>query len=303
MVLENRFVRAVVLPGLGGKVVGLLDKAADVELLWRNPRAPLRAAAPGSGFDDQFSGGWDEMFPNDEPEELAGEPMPDHGELWTLPWSARTGGDDDAVGLELEVATPASACTVRRRLTLRRDRRLVADYRVVNEGRRDLPHLFKSHVAVALAPDSVVDLAAEDVLVHGFGQPRARQPGGRTRWPWLEADGVRHDLRRQPDTRERGVAELLLATAMTRGWCAVRHPSAGSGLSLSWDRELLPSCWLFASYGGGWRGLDVLVLEPCTGYPLSVAEGVAAGTHRVLPAGADVAWQLVAEVGPAPPPS
>jgi hypothetical protein len=301
VVLENRFVRAVVLPGLGGKVVSLVDKAADVELLWRNERVPLRAAAPGSSFDDQFAGGWDEMFPNDEPEELAGEPMPDHGELWTLPWAARSGADGDRVWVELEVRTPASTSTVRRRLTLGTDGSLVADYHVRNDGRRALPHLFKSHLAVALQPDTVVDLAAEEVLVHEFGEPRARPPGGRTRWPWLAAGGERHDLRRQPWTGQRGVSELLIATSMTRGWCAVDHPAAGSGLTLTWDVDRLPSCWLFGSYGGGWRGLDVLVLEPCTGHPLSVAEGVAAGTHQVLPAGQTVEWQLVAEVGSARP--
>ena len=39
------------------------------------------------------------------------------------------------------------------------------------------------------------------------------------------------------------------------------------------------------------------VLEPCTGHPLSVNEGVAAGTHQVLPAGASRQWSLTARVG------
>ena len=87
VVLENRRLRAVVLPGLGGKIISLVDKAADVELLWRNERVPVRPVPFGSGYDDVFLGGWDELFPNDEPEVLAGEAMPDHGELWSLPWT------------------------------------------------------------------------------------------------------------------------------------------------------------------------------------------------------------------------
>jgi hypothetical protein len=93
------------------------------------------------------------------------------------------------------------------------------------------------------------------------------------------------------------VSEFLLATSMERGECSVAHPAEGTGLRLSWDRHELPSCWLFASYGGGWRGLDVLVLEPCTGYPLSVAAGVQAGTHQTLPARATKSWQLTAQIG------
>jgi hypothetical protein len=44
-------------------------------------------------------------------------------------------------------------------------------------------------------------------------------------------------------------------------------------------------------------GLDVLVLEPCTGHPLSVVDGAGAGTHQVLPAGATKEWSLTAWVG------
>ena len=33
VVLENRHLRAVLLPGLGGKIISLVDKAADTELL------------------------------------------------------------------------------------------------------------------------------------------------------------------------------------------------------------------------------------------------------------------------------
>jgi galactose mutarotase-like enzyme len=302
VVLENRRVRVVVLPALGGKIISLVDKTADTELLWRNPRVPLRPSALGAGYDDNFLGGWDELFPNDEPEELGGEPMPDHGELWTSPWSVMTGQDSGQGWVELTVQPPISATTVTRRLTLDDGPGIRVDYRVTNAGRRDLPYLWKSHVAVALQPDSRVDMAADTVLLHEFGDPRGRPADPLVRWPTLTADGVEHDLRGLPDTRERGVSEFLLATRMHAGRCSVGHPAAATGLSLRWDLADLPSCWLFASYGGGWRGLDVLVLEPCTGFPLSVTEGVAAGTHRVLPAGQTVAWSLEALVG-APEPA
>jgi galactose mutarotase-like enzyme len=297
VVCENRRLRVVLLPGLGGKIISLVDKMVDTELLWRNPRVPLRPSTIGSGYDDQFLGGWDELFPNDEPEVLGGEPMPDHGELWTSPWSAATGTGADECWVELTVQPPISATRVTKRLTLATGAEIRFDYRVTNAGRRDLPYLWKSHVAVALQADSRVDMAADTVLVHEFGEPRGRPAQPTITWPTLSADGVDHDLRRPPDTRERGVSEFLLATRMHAGTCSVSHPAAGTGLSLHWDLADLPSCWLFASYGGGWRGLDVLVLEPCSGFPLSVAEGVAAGTHRVLPAGATVSWSLRAAVG------
>jgi hypothetical protein len=47
----------------------------------------------------------------------------------------------------------------------------------------------------------------------------------------------------------------------------------------------------------GSTSISLLVLEPCTGHPLSVNEGVAAGTHQVLSAGASRQWSLAARVG------
>lgn len=299
VILQNRLLRAVVLPGLGGKIISLVDKNADLELLWRNDRVPVRPVPYGSSYDDKFLGGWDELFPNDEPETLAGEAMPDHGELWTLPWRLRNSGvDGDGAWIELVVRTPASATEISKRLLLGTGPQLRADYRLTNEGRRDLPYLWKSHVAVRLEPDTTTTMAARRVLVHEFGDPRTVPAGRSFDWPIAVVDGVEHDFRSLPPARQRGVTEFLLATSLERGACGVAHPSRASGLTLTWDAEELPSCWLFGSYGGGWRGLDVLVLEPCTGYPLSVAEGVAAGTHRVLPAGATRRWSLTAQVGP-----
>ena len=292
VILANAETRVVVLPGLGGKIISVVDKRVDAELLWRNERIPVRPAAFGSGYDDQFLGGWDELYPNDEPEELAGEPVPDHGELWAVPWNWSTGSAVDQVWLELTVRGAVTGTEVTKRLTLGVGPELVADYRITNPGRVDQPFLWKSHVAVELRPDTMIDLAAGDVLMHEFGSPRVRPTGDSFTWPWVSG----HDLRTLPDTTRRGVSEFLLATTLERGECGVRHPSTGTGLRLSWDRADLPSCWLFASYGGGWRGLDVLVLEPCTGFPLSVNDGVEAGTHQILPAGATKSWQLTAQL-------
>jgi hypothetical protein len=298
VVLENQATRVVALPALGGKIVSLVDKRVDGELLWRNSRVPLRPAAFGSSYDDQFLGGWDELYPNDMAEELAGEPVPDHGELWAVPWAWTVGSAEDEIWLELTVTGAVTGTEVVKRLTLGTGSDLVIDYRITNTGRVDQPFLWKSHVAVELFPDTVIDLPAGEVLVHEFGLPRARPAvGGSFTWPYLSADGVRHDLRTLPDTTERGVSEFLIATTLERGECSVLHPSHQTGLRLLWDRTQLPSCWLFASYGGGWRGLTVLVLEPCTGYPLSVNDGIRAGTHQVLPAGATKSWQLTAEIG------
>jgi hypothetical protein len=82
---------------------------------------------------------------------------------------------------------------------------------------------------------------------------------------------------------------------MRAGWCAITRREPPVGLGLAFDLAILPSCWTFASYGG-WQGLDVLVMEPCSGYPLRVAEGIRTGTHRTLAAGQTIETDVTAVV-------
>jgi hypothetical protein len=67
----------------------------------------------------------------------------------------------------------------------------------------------------------------------------------------------------------------------------------GFGLGLAFDPEVFSSCWTFASYGG-WRGLETLIMEPCTGYPVNLAAGMSAGTHRTLQPGQTVETTVTA---------
>jgi hypothetical protein len=195
--------------------------------------------------------------------------------------------------VRLEVVTPVSACTVSKTITLASgDRHLRVEHLIDNGSGEDLPFLWKQHLAVAVDEVARIDLPAPEVLIGDFGRPRAGSPGDTYAWPELvDASGTTHDMRLTLPPASR-CSELQYATELTAGWCAVTHAD-GTGLALSFDRDVFRSCWTFASYGG-WRSLQVAVLEPCTGFPISVAEGAAAGTHQVLAAGTSLRTSLTA---------
>lgn len=292
VILDNGRVRVVVLPEIGGKIWEIHDLGRGRQLLWHNPRVRPSRVPFGSGYDDVFSGGWDELFPNDIPEELAGELYPDHGEAWSLSWTWGVHRAADIVAVHLEALTPISACTLRKTITLAGDdRHLRVEHVIENGSGHDLPYLWKQHVAVSVDEVARIDMPAQDVLIGDFGRPRAGAPGDSYAWPHLTDAAGTHDMRLTlpPSSRR---SEFQYATTLTAGWCAVTHGD-GTGLALSFDPEVFRSCWTFASYGG-WRNLQVAVLEPCTGFPVSVVDGAAAGTHQVLAAGSSVSTSLTA---------
>jgi hypothetical protein len=281
LVIENESIRAVVLPELGGKLWQLACTRTGRDLLWHNPRLAARAVPFGATYDDVFFGGWDELFPNDIPETLAGEPFPDHGELWASPWDWEIRQAGDEARIALRTIGPISGCTIEKTLVVRAgDAHLSVRHRLTNTGRDELPYLWKQHVAVPVAEPARIGLGAATMYVEDFGTPRAGGPGHIYEWPRLVgADGTATDMSRTLPASS-GVSEFQYATHLDGGWCAVTYED-GSGLGLAFDPEVFRSCWLFASYGG-WRGLEVLILELCTGHPVSVAAGVERGTHQIL---------------------
>lgn len=292
LVLENDRLRVVVLPELGGKVWQITDRHTGRDLLWQNPRVTARPVPFGSVYDDVFFGGWDELFPNDVPEELDGEPFPDHGELWASAWEWRIDMQGpDAVSVTLSLQTPISACRFSKSLTLTDGAsHLNVAWRIENQSGQDLPYLWKQHVAVPVGEPATLGMGARSMYVEGFGKPRAGRAGTRYEWPHLVDDtGERHDMRPTLAGKSQ-VSEFQYATELDAGWCAVTYAD-GSGIGLAFDAEVFRSCWTFASFGG-WRAHEVLILEPCTGYPISVAEGVADGSHQILPAGAVIETEL-----------
>jgi hypothetical protein len=171
LILENAQLRVVILPELGAKIWSVYYKPADREMLWHNPRFGPRPTPNGARYDDWFCGGWDELFPNDPPVIIDGDPYPDHGELWSMPYAwevVRSSSDEVTIRFDRAgVVTPTRS---EKWLTPRRDESKVRiRYRFINDGPTPLDFVWKLHPALAIGPESRIDLRADRGL-----QPRIR---------------------------------------------------------------------------------------------------------------------------------
>ena len=284
-ILENAALRVVVLPDAGGKVLELVDKAADRDLLWRNPRVPPRRAPFGANFDDWWCGGWDEIFPTGDVAHLHGEPLPYMGELWSVSWAARE-----------QVAAPGTAAMAtfglgtiapvrfERVLELRGDQPVLrASYRLTNLDRRPLPFVWGIHPAFAVSATHRIDLPATQMLV-GAASDRSLGSVGQTyTWPYLpvpDAPGDGLDVR-----QVRGAEALVFgghwATELREGWLALTDASTARGLAMVFPLDVFPAVWLWQVYGG-WRGHYHVALEPWTAYPMRLDDASATGRARSL---------------------
>ena len=285
VVLENSALRVVVLPEAGGKIWQITHKPTDTDLLWNSPRMRPSRLPMSSRYDDVWSGGWDELFPNDEATSIDGEAYPDHGELWTGQWHAEPFARADEIGVVLRFVTPISAIAIEKTLSLGRDAaRIDCRHRFTNTGSAPFDFLWKLHPAFAVSEHHRIDFPPMQVnLEPNFLGTLA---GAALRFDWPHAtwdDGRTVDLRNIPAADARQLY-FLYGTDLQAGWCALTNTMTRLACAVVYDMAVFPSCWLFASYGG-WRNHQVAVLEPCTGHPVNFETMRAAGRHRTLAPG------------------
>jgi galactose mutarotase-like enzyme len=283
--LENEHLCADVLPGMGAKVLHLVDKAADRNVLWRNPRVRVRPGPIGADVDDWFAGGWDDAFPTgDTCLSEYGERLPYMGEVWNLPLRAcvERAGPDEAV-LVLDGHTPITPARWTRTLTLRAGEPLLRlRTRIENVGHRPFAFSWGSHPALAVHPGMRLDVPAargEVTDASGDGGPLGAL-GETYDYPLL---GGERDVRRVrgPETAHHALHAL---TGLRAGWIAATDPVAQRGFGVVFDPELHRCVWQWMAYGG-FRGWYHAIVEPWTAPQPSLADARAAGTARTLAPG------------------
>jgi galactose mutarotase-like enzyme len=292
--LENELLRATLLVDRGCDVIELLYKPADVDFLWRAPRAgsrrPIAASCAARSFLDHYEGGWQELFPHASAgTTYAGAELQFHGEVWGLPWDYQILEDEAG-----EVAVRFWVRTVRLPFYLERTVRLRAgeallrfEETVVNEGRRELEFMWGHHPAFGapfLDRDSIVDAPARKVQV---GSELVA-------WP-VDRSGRDH-RRLVPEGSATEVMKYL--HSLREGWVALTSPRRKLGIGLVFDPEVFQYVWLWQEFGYTrdypWFGRAyVLGMEPQSSLPRAHEEG---GRLLRLAGGARLSTELRAVV-------
>ncbi|HZB88353.1 MAG TPA: hypothetical protein VE291_06835 [Terracidiphilus sp.] len=282
--LENRLLCLDILPQAGGKIRQITYKPLDAQLLWNNPHIAPAQHAPMACYDDLWSGGWDEIFPNDEADTLEGLQLPDHGELWTGCWHSEPFEGEQTTSVRLRLTTPISRFKVEKTITLRPENAAFeVRYRFTNAGEKTFPFLWKLHPAFAVSARHRIDFPPMTVrreleFPGSLGEAPTTFP-----WPHAPLGEKLLDLRQVPDVSSQAL-HFFYGTEMAAGWCGITNRANRLATALRFDPRIFPTCWLFASHGG-WQDLNVAVLEPATGYPFRIPSMIEAGRARSLAPG------------------
>lgn len=284
--IRGQFVTLVIVPEAGGKILQLIDNESGFNLLWQNPRVPISRTYAGAPFDDVWCGGWDDVFPTDAACEIEVNAFHDHGDLWIGPWTWSIEKDDpDEAIIRLSRDSVSLPCTVDKWITVKRDGRgLSMRLSLTSHGLAPVRFMWNQHIAHAIGPGSRVHLPVSKMGVI----PPAPSLDNVHEVTWPIHDGA--DLSRLAGP-EADVLEFLYAVDLRAGWCAVTHPSHGVAMRIEFDKELYRTPWLWRVLGG-WRGHYVLLTEPCTSLPGSLASAIQNDSAATLAAGTSLETEM-----------
>ena len=281
VILENDQLRLLAVPETGGRIVSLFDKRNGREWLVQPVDShPARRIDYGTDFNSQSAGGWDEMFPtitaDTYPAEkrfnppvqrsYAGVVLPDHGELWSVPWQV-----DDLLsdGLEMSVVGRALPYRLARRLTLTESAGVRLRYTLSLLGSVPLFFLWAAHPQFSCMPGTRIVLPEQvkqviNVLPLEWGEEWG-PPGTANTWPEkLAADGssLPQDIVNAPDRRR--ARKIYLPPEKPINSAGLVQPT-GEKLRMSWNPIDLPYCGIWIDEGV-LNAVSTVVIEPSQGY-------------------------------------
>jgi galactose mutarotase-like enzyme len=265
LILDNGKIRATILPAWGAKTISLVHRGSGVEALWQNSDPVFTPTGYGDTYESGEFAGFDEMFPSIsrcfyESAPWAGTEVPDHGEVWTIPWEHQAGADS----VTFTVRGVRFPYILKKTVSLEGDR-LVSSYAAANLSAFPFDFIWAAHplfntsegmrFIVPAGMNRIVNAVPSEVLggyAERYDFPLAHR-----------ADGKEIRLDRVPRRSETGYQKYYFAGKVTEGWCMLRDEAKKLTIGLSFPREKVPYLGMWLNEGG-LAGQYNIAPEPAT---------------------------------------
>lgn len=269
--LENEYLRCSIAPAIGGKIVSVYNKQLHKEFLWKNKNLFLKQLKHGDDYDSNFWGGIDELIPNDIPENIDGIDYPDHGELWVTELNYKI----EKEKLLLSGTLSLSKLFYQKIVELDNNSPSIKlSYKIKNISNETRRFLWKLHAALLIREGDKLITSAKNAKVVDAAYSRFSKP---EKFEWSMIEGV--DASVIP-SKNNTMDFFYLYDAPT-GEMELLSADESNVFRYSYDKNIFPYQWYFASYGK-FLNHYTAVLEPCTTMPISVNDAMKLNQCSIL---------------------
>ena len=271
--LRNEAVELALVPELGAKVILLRNLVTGYEWMWHPPTGmKLFRNQLGDDFAASTRTGWDECLPTIAPCDWQGRKLPDHGEVWSVPWKI----DLEAFGrgvLKTSVMLAVSPFHFERSIALHGNE-IRLDYQLENLSNEPEEFLWAMHPLLPVNDHIQLDLTEETENLLAGEQ-------------WI--DGLKFNT-------DKPSCVKTYAGSLREGRASVMNIAARDRLQFEWDTDRNNTLGLWLTRGG-WNGYHHVALEPANGAADALTDAVKAGQGGLLAPQEKRSWQVKLSVG------
>ena len=273
-VLANEKMELAVVPELGARIISLKNVRTQREWMWHPPEGlKLFRNRLGDDFAKGPLAGMDECLPTISPCSWQERQLPDHGEVWSVPWKVDEAAWESGV-LKTSVRLKISPLEFERTIEVR-DREVRLSYRLNNLGAKDEHYLWAMHPLLRLREGDQLTLPPST---------RSQLNGER----WLDAvDSV------VPE----GNSSKLFARPVQVGKAGIYNRDSGERIEFEWNPAENNTLGLWLTRGG-WHGHHHFAVEPTNASCDALALAAETGSCGVVNVGESTTWNVRLRLGP-----
>lgn len=278
LILQNEYLKVAVNQTKGGAITSIFSKRTKDEWIYYD--SSLKSKEKSSlMYDDLWCGGFEELFPNDAPNNVNGRVLKDHGELWMQSWQI-IHRDQYFVNLQTNCKTVPAVVSKNIRLHPTQPT-IVIDYKIENPSNEEYPYLFKLHPAMRIEQGDELLLNGGTVIPVDLTFSKIIDKDCEFNWPIvIDKNGNRNNLSIIPDKNKK-LQEFIYVKNLSSQWCGLKRKATNEEFIINFPGKILPYCWFFMALGG-WRGHYTVVMEPCTNFPKDMIAAINNGTSAFM---------------------
>ncbi|MBU3188136.1 DUF5107 domain-containing protein [Clostridium bowmanii] len=266
IVLENKILKIVVLPSLGGKIASIYNKEKDFELLFQNKNNEYTHPKLYDDFAEFDASGFDDAFPTIDSSEVTysgGKIIyPDHGEIWSSSFDYKL----SAGQIELFLQSSILPYYYKKIISLS-DENLNITYHVENTGTESFPCIWAMHCLVNCEENMDLNFPAatteilnvQDSINLGVENTPHQYPITKN------ISDQDYYLNKAGKKSSNNTEKYYVNGEVTEGKCSIFYPDHNILYSINFDKDKMPYLGFWVTEGG-FRGDYNCAFEPTNGF-------------------------------------
>ena len=266
IVLENKILKIVLLPSIGGKIASIYNKEKDFELLFQNKNNEYSHPKLNDNFAEFDASGFDDAFPTIDISEVnyCGEKIiyPDHGEIWSSSLDYKISADQ----VELFLQSAILPYYYKKTISLNNES-LNIKYHIENTATQPFPCIWAMHCLVNCEENMELTfpkttseiLNVQDSINLGIVNTQHQYP--------IAKNNSHKDyyLNKVGKKSCNNTEKYYVNGPVTEGKCSIYYPDHNILYSVNFDKDKMPYLGFWVTEGG-FRGDYNCAFEPTNGF-------------------------------------